>query len=44
MSITIKREIEDFSELRDLTWCCEFTLDAIENTNKEERKTSSWII
>ena len=36
MSITIKRDIEDFSELRDLTWCCEFTLDAIEKANMEE--------
>ena len=36
MSITIKREIEDFSELRDLTWECEFTLNAIENADMEE--------
>ena len=36
MSITIKRDIDDFSELRDLTWECEFTLDAIENADLEE--------
>ena len=36
MSITIKREIDDFSELRDLTWECEFTLNAIENADMEE--------
>ena len=35
MSITIKKEIETFSELREATWCCEFVLDAIENANKE---------
>ena len=36
MSITIKREIDDFRELRDLTWCCDFTLDAIEKADMEE--------
>ena len=36
MSITIKREIDDFNELRDLTWCCEFTLNSIENADMEE--------
>ena len=36
MSITIKRDIEDFSELKDLTWCCEFTLNAIEKADMEE--------
>ena len=36
MSITIKREIEDFSELRDLTWECDFTLNAIEKADMEE--------
>ena len=36
MSITIKRDIDDFSELRDLTWECEFTLNAIENADMEE--------
>ena len=36
MSITIKRDIEDFEELRDLTWECEFTLNAIENADLEE--------
>ena len=36
MSITIKRDIDSFEELRDLTWCCEFTLDAIENADLEE--------
>ena len=36
MSITIKRDIDDFSELRNLTWCCEFTLNAIEKANMEE--------
>ena len=36
MSITIKRNIEDFSELRDLTWECDFTLNAIENADMEE--------
>lgn len=36
MSITIKREINDFSELRDLTWECDFTLNAIENADLEE--------
>ena len=36
MSITIKREIDDFGELKDLTWCCEFTLDAIEKADLEE--------
>lgn len=36
MSITIKKEIETFSELREATWCCEFVLDAIEKANKED--------
>ena len=36
MSITIKRDIEDFSELRELTWECDFTLNAIENADMEE--------
>ena len=36
MSITIKRDIEDFSELRDLTWECDFTLNAIENADMED--------
>ena len=36
MSITIKRDIDDFSELKDLTWECEFTLNAIENADMEE--------
>ena len=36
MCITIIREIEDFSELRDLTWCCDFTLNAIENADLED--------
>ena len=35
MSITIKKEIDTFSELRELTWCCEFVLDAIEKAEKE---------
>ena len=36
MSITIKRDIDDFSELRELTWECDFTLNAIENADLEE--------
>ena len=36
MSITIKRDIDDFDDLRDLTWECEFTLNAIENADLEE--------
>ena len=36
MSITIKTEIDTFSELRELTWCCEFVLDAIEKAEKED--------
>ena len=36
MSITIKRDIDDFGELRDLTWECDFTLNSIENAGMEE--------
>ena len=36
MGITIKKEIETFSDLREATWCCEFVLDAIEKANKED--------
>ena len=36
MSITIKKEIETFSDLREATWCCEFVLDAIEDASKED--------
>ena len=40
MSITIKRDIDDFSELRDLTWECDFTLNAIENADMEENESA----
>lgn len=36
MSIEIKSSIDDFEELKEQTWCCEFVLDAIENANKED--------
>ena len=36
MSIAIKKDIDSFEELRNLTWCCEFALDAIEKADKED--------
>ena len=36
MSIAIKKDIDSFEELRNLTWCCEFVLDAIEKAEKED--------
>lgn len=36
MSITVKKEINTFQELREITSSgCDFTLDAIENARKE---------
>ena len=36
MSIAIKKDIDSFEELKNLTWCCEFALDAIEKADKED--------
>ena len=36
MSIAIKKDIDSFEELKNLTWCCEFVLDAIEKAEKED--------
>ena len=34
--LEFKSSIDSFEDLRNQTWCCEFTLDAIENANKED--------
>ena len=34
--LEFKNSIDSFEELREATWCCEFVLDAIENTDKED--------
>ena len=33
--IEFKSSIDSFEDLKSQTWCCEFTLDAIENASKE---------
>lgn len=34
--IEYKSSVYSFEELKDATWYCKFTLEAIENTNKED--------